>query len=189
MIGAYVTLSVTAIFQGDFARAIVLCRQCLTLCKRHGEQWARAHTLNALTFAEWKQGELAAARTHATGSLRVLHRFHDIFGIALAVEQLAWIAGKAGEGERAAVLHGVAQHLWSLVGGQPKFGSANEVTPPEVCERHARRILGDRGFQAAFAHGAHLHLDRAVDYALGGAPPAADPATTHSRHTPLTRRE
>jgi non-specific serine/threonine protein kinase len=162
----YVTLVGAAVSQGDLARAITLSQRARALCERHGEQWARAYAIDALAFAEWTRGEVALASTHSKDGLRGMHVFHDIFGTALAVDQLACIEGTAGEGERAAVLLGVAQQLWSLVGGQPLFGSPHHLAAHEACEQQARRTLGEKP-----------------------APAAPTPTATDTTRTPLTRRE
>jgi predicted ATPase/DNA-binding CsgD family transcriptional regulator len=188
---AYVTLVGAAVSQGDLARAVALGRHARALCERHGEQWARAYTLYALSLAEWKQGELALASTHAREGLRVVHTFNDTFGTVLLVERLAWIAETAGEYERAAVLLGTANTIWPLVGGQPLFGSQHYLTAHEACEQQARHALGNHAFQAAFRRGADLALDQAVAYALGEKPEPTTPAPagTHTPGTPLTKRE
>ena len=142
----------------------------------------------ALSLAEWKQGDVTQASTHSKDSLRVMHAFNDTFGTALLVDQLAWIAGTAGESAQAAVLLGAADQIWPLVGGgQPLGGFQRYRAAHEVCERQVRRALGDRAFQAAFARGAALDLDQAVAYALGEKPTPATAADTPT--TPLTRRE
>ncbi|MBP2328967.1 non-specific serine/threonine protein kinase [Kibdelosporangium banguiense] len=191
VIMAYSALATTAVFQGDLARAITLCRQACALCEQRGEHWARGRMLNTLAFTEWTRGEVALASTHTKDGLRAAHVFHDIFGRALTIEQLAWIAGTAGEDERAAVLLGVAQQLWPLVGGDPLFGSSRHLAAHETCEQQARRTLGDRAFQAAFARGADLDLDQAIAYALSEKPAPATPTATarDTAGTPLTRRE
>jgi predicted ATPase/DNA-binding CsgD family transcriptional regulator len=188
---AYVTLIGAAVFQGNLARAVALGQHARALCEQHGDQWARAYTLYALTLAEWTRGELAQASAHAQDSLRVMHTFNDTFGIVLLVERLAWIAETAGECERAAVLFGTAHQIWPLVGGQPLFGSPHYLAAHEACEQQARRTLGDSAFEAAFRRGAELGFDQAIAYALGETPqPApASPATGTQPLAPLTRRE
>ncbi|SMD27169.1 ATP-binding protein [Kibdelosporangium aridum] len=191
MIKAYLALIVVAVFQGDLARAVALGQHARALCERHGEQWARAYTLHGLSFAEWVRGEVAQATRHAKESLRGMRVFSDTHGTAVLVERLAWIAGTAGEFERAAVLLGAADQIWPLVGGQPLMGFPHYVAAHEACERQARRVLGDRAFQAAFRRGNVLGLDQAIAYALGEPPqPApASPAIGTKPLTPLTRRE
>ena len=182
----YVMLTVVAAFQGDFARAVKLSRQGLALCDRHGEQWARAYMVSTLALAEWVAGELTPASTHTKDGLRVKHAFNDTFGTALCIERLAWIAEAVGECERAAVLLGAAQQLWSLV-GRPLFSYQQYLAVHEACERQARSALGDRAFRVAFDRGAELDLDQAIAYALGEKPAPATAADTAG--TPLTRRE
>jgi predicted ATPase/DNA-binding CsgD family transcriptional regulator len=191
VITTYVTLAGAAVFQGDLARAVELCQRSLEHCERHGEQWARAYTLYALSLAEWQQGEVTQASMHAQEGLRVMHGFNDTFGTALLFERLALIAGSAGEDERAAVLLGAASTIWPLIGGQPLFGSQHYLAARESCEQQARRVLGDRAFRAAFGRGAGFDLDQAVGYALGEKPAPATPARagTAGMSTPLTRRE
>ncbi|SMD24679.1 Predicted ATPase [Kibdelosporangium aridum] len=192
VIVAYVTLVGATVVQSDLARAIALGQYARALCERHGEQWARAYTLYALSLAEWKQGELAQARTHARDGLRGMHTFNDTFGIVLLVERLAWIAGTAGEHERAAVLLGAASTIWPRVGGQPLFGSQHYLAAHEACEQQARRALGNHAYEIAFQRGTELSLDQATAYALGESPqpaPAAPSATNAEPLAPLTRRE
>jgi non-specific serine/threonine protein kinase len=187
----YVTLVEVAVSQGDLTRAVALGRHARALCERHGELGARAYTLHALAFAEWTRGESAQAGAHAREGLRIVRAFHDTFGTVLLVEVLAWIAGTAGEGERAAVLLGAARQIWSLVGGQPLLDSSQYLAVHEACVRQARRALGDGVFQAAFGRGADLDLDQAIAYALGDLtqPALAIPATGTQPLAPLTPRE
>ncbi|MCE7003606.1 LuxR C-terminal-related transcriptional regulator [Kibdelosporangium philippinense] len=160
--------------------------------ERQGEQSTRAHALSLLALAQWHRGELAQASMHAKESLRIMCTFNDTLGTVLLVERLAWIAGTAGESERAAVLLGVAQQLWPLLGGQSLLGSPHYHAAHEACEQQARRALGDRAFQIAVDHGAALDLDQAVAYALGEPAqpsPSTPTAPTDEPSTPLTRRE
>ncbi|MBP2328714.1 non-specific serine/threonine protein kinase [Kibdelosporangium banguiense] len=188
---AYVMAIVAAVFQQDLARAVALGAHARALCERHGEQWARAFTLGGLALAEWRRGEVAQASTHTREGVRVMHTFHDTFGTVLFIEQLAWIVGAAGEGERAAVLLGAAGTIWPLVSGQPLLGSPPYLAAREACEQQARRALGDHAFQAAFRRGADLDLEQAVAYALGEKPEPAPTALaeTCTSGTPLTKRE
>jgi predicted ATPase/DNA-binding CsgD family transcriptional regulator len=188
---AQMTLVVVSAFQGDLGRAVTLGRRAYELCVSHGEQWARAQSLHALAFAEWRRGDLAQASTHAREGLRGLRAFSDHTGLAVLIERLAWIAGTAGEAERAAVLLGAAHHTWLVVGGQFLFGSEHYLAAHDECERQARRALGEGVFRAAFDRGAGLDLDQAIAYAIADNPqPAPAPPTADEQPlAPLTRRE
>ena len=191
MIHAYAQF-VMSFCQDDLAHATALCQRSLAISETHGEQWTRTYTLYVLAFTEWGHGEVVRASTHAREGLRVVRTFNDMFGTAIVVELLAWIAGTAGEGKRAAVLLGAASTIWPLVGGQSLVdGSPHWRIPHETCERQTRHALGDRAFRAAFDHGAALDLDQTVAYALDEKPASAAPASTatDTTSTPLTRRE
>lgn len=123
--------------------------------------------------------------------MRVLHAFHDTFGTVLFAEQLAWIVATAGEGKQAAVLLGAASTRWPMVGERPLLGSPTFLAARAECEQQARRALGDRTFQAWFAHGADLDLEQAVACALNENPEpgAVARARTRASGTPLTKRQ
>ncbi|GAB3900026.1 hypothetical protein GCM10029964_086800 [Kibdelosporangium lantanae] len=135
---AHVTAAVAAVFQEDLVRAVALGTHARALCERHGEHWARAYTLAGLALAEWRRGAVAQACADTREGLRVLHAFQDTFGEVLLVEQLAWLAGAAGDSERAAVLLGATSTIWPLVGEQPLLGSpTSSARLRRVCSRPA----------------------------------------------------
>ncbi len=149
VIRAYLALIVVAVFQGNPARAVRLGEHARALCERHGEQWARAYMLYALSLAEWSRGDMAQANRHAKESLRTTRVFNDTLGTALLVERLAWIAGTAGEGERAAVLLGAAHQtgpwsaasLWSAPSptSPHKRGASSRPAVPSATPRSRPR--------------------------------------------------
>ncbi|MFB9299795.1 response regulator transcription factor [Kibdelosporangium philippinense] len=186
---AQAMLAATAISQRNLDRAVALSRQACAIGERYGEQSTRAHALSLLALAQWHRGDVVQASTHAKDSLRIMRTFNDTFGTVLLVERLAWIAGTAGEAERAAVLLGVARRLWPLLGGQPLLGSDQWLDPHERCERQVRSVLGGAAFQAAFDRGAALDHAQAIAYALGESPPNGPATHVGEPLVPLTRRE
>ena len=181
-------LAFTLVSQGEFARAVALCRSSIATCERHGEQWVRTYALYVLGYAEWSLGELDRATAHAREALRLKTVFHDLAGVAQVVDLLGWIAA-AGDSPRAATLLGAVQRIWESLGGQARFGAQSWIGPAQACERQARRALGDRAFDAAFARGTGLGLDEAVAYALGEKPQPAKALAAGNAEPPLTRRE
>lgn len=190
VIMARVGLAAAHVHQGDLDRAVVLCEEARAVCEGHGEQWARSYALYYLAYAEWGRGETRKAAAHARESLRIKRTFHDIVGIVLVVDLLAWTAAAEGMGEHAARLLGIAHQLWSTV-GSPRLGSEKWNTPHATCEAQARRALGNAAFEAAFQHGTELSLDEALDCALGEKRKSSSPAPGQkgTSPTPLTRRE
>ena len=90
--------------------------------------------------------------------------------MAYAILGLACLAGDAGDWERAAVLHGVAQALgdraanawWQEVEARTRRDSLAQV----------RAHLGEAQLERAYAQGMALSLEKALDLALGKAGPA-----------------
>jgi DNA-binding CsgD family transcriptional regulator len=117
--------------------------------------------------------------------------FDDLLGTVLCIERMAWLAGASDEEERAAVLLGVAHRLWPLLGGLSLLSYQPYLAAHAECEGQARRVLGERAFQAAFDRGAELDRDEAIAYALGEeTPPAPEvPAAGDDPLAVLTPRE
>jgi hypothetical protein len=89
--------------------------------------------------------------------------------MAIATLYLACLAGNAGDWDRAAALHGVAQafqdrvgHPWQELEARDRRDSLHQ----------ARAHLGEQQLERPYAHGMALSLEKAFD--LG--PPEAGPA-------------
>ncbi|HKN54125.1 MAG TPA: LuxR C-terminal-related transcriptional regulator [Amycolatopsis sp.] len=164
---AYCVLIGIVNFQDDLTYAAEAGSQAIAICEDHGDEWSRACVLHALTLTELMRGDLAQAARHTKESLRVIRRFNDNFGAAQRLARLAWIAGKSGHQEQAAVLLGAARQTWPLYGGRPLYGLPEFLAAHDECEREARHALGEAAFGAAFQRGTEFDLDQAIGYALG----------------------
>jgi predicted ATPase/DNA-binding SARP family transcriptional activator len=162
---ATVELALASIWQGDLDRATALCEEIRAVCEERGELWAYAYVRYVLGVVRMSAGDLDSAIAHAEACVRIKHTLHDQLGIVLAVELLAWIAMAVDEYERAAVLLGAAQKMWSAV-GFPLFGSRYFTTPHQSCSDNVRSALGDERFELAIARGAEMAVDQAVAFAL-----------------------
>ena len=108
--------------------------------------------------------DLDGARSAYEAVLRIGRRNGDTWNIAGALLGLAFLAGDAGDWDRAAVLHGAAQACQDRTG--------NPWQEPAARDRRdsldqARAHLGDEQLERAYAHGKALSLDQALDLALG----------------------
>jgi predicted ATPase/class 3 adenylate cyclase len=109
------------------------------------------------------EGDLDGARSTFEAALRVGRRDGDNLSMANACLCLACLAGDAGDWDRAAALHGVAQALQDRTGH-----------PWQELEAHNRRDsldqaraqLGDEQLERAYAQGMALSLEMALDLAL-----------------------
>lgn len=183
---AGIELAVASIFLGDLDRAGELCEEACETGTAHGEQWAQAYAIFVQALVALGRGEHTRAAERGRHCLRVKRKFHDLLGIVLAIEVLAWNEAARGHWEPAATMLGSAQPIWQAV-GFPMFGSRYFGAPHGECETAVRRALGEGSFAAAFRRGREFGLEEAIAYALGDATPS--PAPGPSTVTPLTDRE
>ncbi|SDH36835.1 non-specific serine/threonine protein kinase [Lentzea fradiae] len=183
---AGVELAISATFQRDFAAAERLCTEARAVAAEHGEQWVQAYAIYVLALCAWVRGDYERADQLGKECLRIKRTFHDLLGIVLAVEVLAWISASQGNAVRAATLLGATNEIWHTV-GYPMFGSRYFGTPHGECESAVIAVLGDQEFRAVFRKGMDLELDDAIAYAIGEEQ-AERPGPVPDL-TPLTRRE
>jgi predicted ATPase len=167
VIMARVSLATACTFQGDLERAIALCHQCRQVCAAHGELWACSYALYTLALTELAAGRPRPAADHARECLRIKHALHDMLGIAMTLEVLAWITGAATDHARAARLLGAADKAWRSV-GRPQLGADNYQAPHQQCQDQACTALGPKKYKDEYNAGARLSADRAVAYAFEG---------------------
>lgn len=109
------------------------------------------------------EGDLDGARSTFQASLRIGRRNGDNWHMAMAILGLACLAGDAGDWDRAAALHGVAQALRDRT-GHPWL--ASEARDRRDSLNQARAHLGDERLERACAQGMALSLEKALDLAL-----------------------
>ncbi|SFW75881.1 ATP-binding protein [Amycolatopsis australiensis] len=183
---AGIELAVASVFLGDLDRAAELCEEACATGVAHGERWAHAYAIFVQALVALGRGDFARAAEHGRHCLRVKREFHDLLGIVLAIEVLAWTEAARGRWEPAATMLGSAQPIWQAV-GFPMFGSRFFGAPHGECETRTREALGDGPFEAALRRGREFGLAEAIAYALGDTAPS--PAPGPARATPLTDRE
>ncbi|MFI5588477.1 ATP-binding protein [Amycolatopsis sp. NPDC051758] len=183
---AGIELAIASIFLGDLDRAAELCEEACQTGVAHGEQWASAYAIYVQALVALSRGDLDRAAEHGRHCLRVKSTFHDLLGIVLAIEVLAWNDAARERWEPAATMLGSAHPIWQAV-GFPMFGSRYFGAPHGECEAQVRRALGDGPFEAAFRRGREFGLPEAIAYALGDVTPSA--AAEQARPSPLTDRE
>ena len=175
------------IFEQD--RAVKLSEECLRRSQELGEQWARGSALWTRGMARWMSGDNAAAAEDALACLGITERLGDRHTIAMSFDLLTLCLVGAGDFERAAVLHGASESLWTLLNAPPLMGPAYKEIAANAA-RTARSALGDERFDALAGHGFAMPLPAALAVARGeaqswqGARPAPGTAVK-----PLTRRE
>jgi predicted ATPase/class 3 adenylate cyclase len=113
--------------------------------------------------------EADGARSALEAALRIGRRNGDTWSMAIASLYLACLAGDAGDWDRAATLHGVAQafqdragHPWQQYEARDRQDGLDQ----------ARARLGDEQLERAYAHGMALSVEKALDLVLPKAGPA-----------------
>ncbi|MFI6100244.1 ATP-binding protein [Lentzea sp. NPDC051213] len=183
---AGIELAISATFQHDFVAAERLCVEAKAVGEEHGELWAQAYAIYVLALCAWVSGDFARADQLGRECLRIKRTFHDLLGIVLAIEVLAWIAASQGNAVRAATLLGATTEIWQSV-GYPMFGSRYFGAPHGECESATIEALGEQEFRAVFRKGMDLELEDAISFAIGEN--LAEEPVPVPEVTPLTRRE
>jgi predicted ATPase len=154
------------IVQGKLIEALSLLDELSAECAEHGEMWARAYGEYLRGFVDLARGEPRSAITCGRAALRVKRRMHDTLGTAASIDLLAAAAAADGDSERASVLLGLGDQVWSAL-GLPQLGSPALIAVRDRCERQSREALGDRAYEAAFRRGARIDLNLGISYAMG----------------------
>jgi non-specific serine/threonine protein kinase len=169
---AKMTLALGVLLQGDPVRAQQLCAESRAIFRDHGDQYWLSRTLNVSIMPAMMSGELVQAEAYGRECLEIRRALQDPWGVATALECMAWTAAAAGDHRRAARLLGVVDRMWRDAGGSP-FSAGPLLHVHQQCETSTLKALGQTAFEREFSHGAQLTADQAVAYTLDLAP---DPA-------------
>ncbi|MGH3292946.1 MAG: helix-turn-helix domain-containing protein, partial [Trebonia sp.] len=186
----YTRLASVCLLTFELDRAVKLAEECLRRCDELGEQWARGTALWTRGAARWLSGDNAAAIEDALACLRVKERLGDLHTIAMSFDLLSVCLVATGDVERAAMLHGASERLWTLLNAPVLMGPAYAEIRKSGADT-ARGALGDERFDAVVGHGYAASLSVAIAVAKGEAP-AGPPASTPKQDgglKALTRRE
>jgi class 3 adenylate cyclase len=130
--------------------------------------WEDASVQESLGDVLRAERDLDGARFTFEAALRISRRNGDTWNMAYAILGLALLAGDAGDWDRAATLHGVAQAFqdrtgnpWQELAARDRRDSLDQ----------ARAHMGDEHLDLAYAQGMALSLDKALDLALPRAGP------------------
>ncbi len=165
-------LGVVARGQGDQARALILYEECYRVQQELGDIWRAAVTLANLGSVTSTLGELERAQDLYRASLATRRDLGDRQGIVLTLLGLGHLAHRQDLDLRAA-------HL--LAAGAVLGGQLGVALPSSGLAEHERIIqeihqaLGDQQYAAAWAAGAAMTMERAVEYGLGDVEPNDPP--------------
>lgn len=182
--------------RGDLVRAALRYEETLTLARARQVPHDIAYALRGLGHVARAQGQYALAGERLRESLALLKPLRDRRCIPLTLEGLACIHVGPAWADRAARILGAAQVMQATTGA-PSPPSAAADYRRTVAD--ARLALGPDPFERAWAAGAAMSLDEAIDLALSppddesepgdGLPLTAVRVASQDRDVPLSVRE
>lgn len=149
--------------RGDLATARTLMEERLALCRKLEKPDLLVHTLGGMGHLERDEGHFAQARAYYQESLVLRHALGHWAALAQSFEDLALLAGRAGQMKRAIRLLGAQEAFCETLGTAPPLADA--VGYPATVAA-GRAALGEAPFAALWAEGRALALDQAIAYAM-----------------------
>jgi tetratricopeptide (TPR) repeat protein len=137
--------------------------EALALARQAGSTDVEAYQLGDLGNVAYQQGDFIRATALHQQALKLKWALGERCQIAITLEDLASIAGAAGQGERAARLLGAATALRERIGApQP----VPERVATERAVARSRAMLGGQVWAAAFTAGHECSLEQVIAEAL-----------------------
>lgn len=157
-------LAIVAKHREQYDRAAALLQESLDFKRAQGDQQGVATSLVNLGNVARMQRDYPRAEAAFRESLQLRQALGDKRGITITLDAIAELALYQGQPIRSARLHGASATLQEALGLR---------LPADLQEEDGfrvaalREILGSTDFAAAWALGASMTLEQAVDYALG----------------------
>jgi tetratricopeptide (TPR) repeat protein len=162
---ALVCLGRTVLMAGDPGASRPMLEEGAERFQALGDIWGQALACSnlALTALQQKAYDLAAALYRQ--SLGLFWQDGDQVLMGRSLEELAWLAHKRGDSDRAASLLGMAEALRQAIGAQLHTSARAEH---EAVVAGVRGQLGNEVFARAWADGRAMPVEEAVEFALEG---------------------
>jgi non-specific serine/threonine protein kinase len=156
-------LAIVARYQNDDGRAAAFAEKGLTLANDVGDKHRIAYVLRTLGTIALSQGRCERAAGFYKESLTLCKEVGDRWIVEECLEGLAGVAGAQGHYEQAARLLGAAEALRIALG--------HHRLPLDQADYERRAAstmaaLEQAAFEAAWARGAELAAEQAIEYAL-----------------------
>jgi predicted ATPase len=164
----YSRLASVCLLAFELDEAVRLCGECLRRCDELGEEWARSTALWVRGAARWLSGDILAAVEDVLVCLRIKHALGDLHTIAMSFDLLSVCLVATGAFERAAVLHGAGEALWTMLAAPVLMGPAYAEIRTSAADT-ARGELGEERFRALMSRGLEMPLSAALAVAAGEA--------------------
>jgi hypothetical protein len=156
-------MAAVALKQGDRQTARPLLEERLAICRQLDASELLVHALGGMGHLERDAGEYARAQALYRESLLLRRELGDLLALAQSLEDLAVLAGRQGEAERAIRLLGAAEAFCETLDVRPPVANASDY---ERAVAEGRAALGEAALAARWAEGRALSLEQAIEYAL-----------------------
>jgi non-specific serine/threonine protein kinase len=154
---------------GRLADAQRLAKDGLRASEGAGDKLARGILSALLGSVEWLLGDARAAEASLKEAVRMQDLTGHRWGLLMSLDGLAWVAGSAGQLERASLLLGAGAALREEI-GSPLLPYAQ--AHHDACEASVRAGLGEDRYRSWWEQGYGLARERVVAVALEDALPA-----------------
>ncbi|MGF6889344.1 putative ATPase/DNA-binding NarL/FixJ family response regulator [Nocardia sp. GAS34] len=145
--------------------ALTYHEQVLTITESHSESIYRSYALWSMGVTVWRHGNRDRAVRLLQEALRLTRLAGPPIMTAACLQALAWVTIEHDEHRRAVIMAGASDSVSDTLSRPPVF--PNLVAYAEQFERSARKVLGDRSFEAAYRQGRSMNPETAVAFALG----------------------
>ncbi len=169
-----------ALAAGDRQQARALFEESLGVARQYDLPREGSATLGGLAKLAMHERAYDEAAAMLGECVATFHALGDPRGVAWALDQLAWALAAVGQARQAALLLGAAANLFRRL-GTPRPPFPQWLADRERAQATARAALGDAAFEAAYAEGQALSVDRAVALALSHGAARLAPAPVLSR--------
>jgi non-specific serine/threonine protein kinase len=156
-------LASAALQRRDAGSARALLAERLEICRKLDNPGLLIHALGATGHLERDEGNYARAGALYRESLLRRRELGDLFALAQALEDLAGLANRQQQPERAIRLLGAQEAFCDTLGARPPVAMLDEY---ERAIAEGRAALGEAAFAAVWAEGRAMSLAQAVEYAL-----------------------
>jgi tetratricopeptide (TPR) repeat protein len=162
---ALYSMASVALRRRDRQSARALLDERLAICRKLDiPGLSLIHALGGLGHLERDEGNYARAGALYRESLLLRREFGAPLALAQSLEDLAGLASRQQQHERAIRLLGATEAFSETLGARLPVAVREEY---ERTVAEGRATLGEPAFEAAWAEGRAMSLDQAVAYALG----------------------
>jgi tetratricopeptide (TPR) repeat protein len=149
--------------RGELPSARRLLEERLGICRKLGRVTLLIHALGGIGHLERDEGNYARARAYYQESLRLRRDLGDKFATVQSLEDLAVLAGRERQMERAIRLLGAGAAFCEMLGASPPVADG---TTYEATVAAGRAALGEPAFALLWTEGRALSEEQAIAYAL-----------------------